>query len=44
MLEKYLDSQEIITKLLLNSIETNKLSQAYLFVCDDVEYIYNYSK
>lgn len=44
MLEKYLDSQEIVTKLLLNSIETNKLSQAYLFVCDDIEYIYKYAK
>ena len=44
MLEKYLDNQEIVTKLLLNSIETNKLSQAYLFVCDDIEYIYKYAK
>ena len=44
MLEKYLDNQEIVTKLLLNSIETNKLSQAYLFVCDDIEYIYTYAK
>ena len=44
MLEKYLDSQEIVTKLLLNSIETNKLSQAYLFVCDDIDYIYKYAK
>ena len=44
MLEKYLDSQEVVTKLLLNSIKSNKLSQAYLFVCDDVEYIYKYAK
>ena len=44
MLEKYLDDQEIVTKLLLNSIEIDKLSQAYLFVCDDIEYIYKYAK
>ena len=44
MLEKYLNSQEIVTKLLLNSIMTNKLSQAYLFVCDDIDYIYEYAK
>lgn len=44
MLEKYLDNQEIITKLLINSLDNNILSQAYLFVCDDVDYIYNYAK
>lgn len=44
MLEKYLDSQEIVTKLLLNSLNNNRLSQAYLFVCDDIDYIFYYSK
>ena len=44
MLEKYIDNQEIITKLLMNSLDNNILSQAYLFVCDDVDYIYNYAK
>ena len=44
MLEKYLDNQEIITKLLINSLKNNILSQAYLFICDDVDYIYNYAK
>ena len=44
MLEKYNIDQKIVTNLLLNSISNNKLSQAYLFVCDDVEYIYKYAK
>ena len=44
MLDKYLDNQEIVTKLLLKSLKDNKLVQAYLFVCDDVDYIYKYSK
>ena len=44
MLEKYLVEQEITTKLLLKSLEENRISQAYLFVCDDIEYIYNYAK
>ena len=44
MLEKYLDSQNIVTNLLLNSLKNNRLSQAYLFVCDDIDYILNYSK
>ena len=44
MLEKYLDSQEVVTRLLLKSIKDNKLVQAYLFVCDDIEYLFQYSK
>ena len=44
MLEKYLYSQEIITKLLINSLDNNKLSQAYLFVCSDINYSYEYAK
>ena len=44
MLDKYLDKQEIVTKLLLNSLEKNKISQAYLFVCDDIDYIFKYAK
>ena len=44
MLDKYIDSQEIVTSLLLKSLKNNKLVQAYLFVCDDVDYIYEYAK
>jgi len=44
MLQKYLNEQEIVTKLLLKGIKDNKLVQAYLFVCDDIDYIYNYAK
>ena len=44
MLDKYLDNQEIVTSLLLRSLNTKKLVQAYLFVCDDVDYIYEYAK
>ena len=44
MLEKYCFEQENITKILMHSIRSNKLSQAYLFVCDDINYLYNYAK
>ena len=44
MLEKYIKEQEIVTNLLTKSIKENKLVQAYLFCCDDVEYAYNYAK
>ncbi len=44
MLEKYEKTQQIVTKLLKESIKNNKIVQAYLFCCDDVEYAYNYAK
>lgn len=44
MLEKYIDEQEIVTKLLAQSLKEDKIVQAYLFCCDDINYIYNYSK
>lgn len=44
MLDKYLASQEVVTNLLLKSIKNNKLSQAYLFVCNDINFIYEYAK
>ena len=44
MLEKYIEEQETVTKLLKQSLENNKLVQAYLFVCDDINYIYEYAK
>ena len=44
MLDRYLNSQEIVTKLLMHSINDNKLSSAYLFVCDDIDFAFNYAK
>ncbi|MBO6195035.1 MAG: hypothetical protein J6O56_01665 [Bacilli bacterium] len=44
MLEKYIKEQEIVTNLLTRSIKEDKLVQAYLFCCDDVEYAYMYAK
>ena len=44
MLEKYMNEQEIVTKLLIQSLKENKVVQAYLFCCDDVNYIYEYAK
>lgn len=44
MLDKYMDEQEVITKLLTLSLNNNKLVQAYLFSSDDIEYIFNYAK
>ena len=43
MLEKYIDEQPLITTLLLNSIKTEKIVQAYLFVLDDMNYLMNYA-
>ena len=43
MLEKYLKEQPIVTKLLLNSINNNKLVQAYLFVSNDKSFLMQYS-
>ena len=43
MLEKYVETQPIITKLLLNSLENNKVVQAYLFVDDDSSFLMDYS-
>lgn len=44
MLDKYIIEQPIITDLLKKSLDTDKLVQAYLFNCDDINYIYNYAK
>lgn len=44
MLDKYIDEQKIVTKLLSSSLNNNKLVQAYLFSSDDIEYIFNYAK
>ncbi|MBP3634865.1 MAG: hypothetical protein J6J17_00185 [Bacilli bacterium] len=44
MLDKYYNDQEVVTKLLKKSLTNNKLVQAYLFCCDDIEYIFNYAK
>ena len=44
MLEKYIKEQEIVTNLLTRSIKEDRLVQAYLFCCDDVEYAYEYAK
>lgn len=44
MLEKYMNEQEVVTKLLIQSLKENKVVQAYLFCCDDVNYIYEYAK
>ena len=44
MLDKYLDEQKIITDLLIKSLNEKKIVQAYLFVCDDINYIYDYAK
>lgn len=44
MLDKYLEEQDIVTNLLIKSLNENKLVQAYLFSCDDINYIYNYAK
>lgn len=44
MLDKYLNQQDVVTKLLQKSLKSNKLVQAYLFYCDDIDYIYEYAK
>ena len=43
MLENYIDDQPIVTKLLLNSFENNKLVQAYLFVSNDKSFLLDYA-
>lgn len=43
MLENYIDEQPIVTKLLLNSFENNKLVQAYLFVSNDKSFLLDYA-
>ncbi len=44
MLEKYIETQNSVTTILTKSLKNNKLVQAYLFSCDDIEFIYNYAK
>ena len=43
MLENYIDDQPIVTKLLLNSFDNNKLVQAYLFVSNDKSFLLDYA-
>ena len=44
MLEEYLNDQNVVTKLLLDSIECEKTVQAYLFVCNDMNYLEKFAK
>lgn len=43
MLEKYLDEQPVVTKLLIESKKNNKLVQAYLLVSNDKSFLMQYS-
>ncbi|MBR2712962.1 MAG: hypothetical protein IKE73_04565 [Bacilli bacterium] len=43
MLEEYINSQPIATNLLINSINNNKLVQAYLFVSNDKVFLMAYA-
>ena len=43
MLENYIDIQPIVTKLLLNSFDNNKLVQAYLFSSNDKSFLLEYA-
>ena len=43
MLEDYIKEQPIITKLLINSIDNNKIVQAYLFVSNDKSFLMQFS-
>lgn len=43
MLENYIEYQPIVTKLLLNSFDNNKLVQAYLFSSNDKSFLLDYS-
>ena len=43
MLEEYVKKQPIITKLLINSINNNRIVQAYLFVSNDKSFLMDYS-
>ena len=43
MLEDYLDTQPIVTKLLLNSFKNDKLVQAYLFSSNDKSFLVEYA-
>ena len=43
MLEEYINSQPIATNLLINSINNNKLVQAYLFVSNDRVFLMAYA-
>ena len=43
MLEKYLELQPVVTKLLLQSKNNNKLVQAYLLVSNDKNFLMQFS-
>ena len=44
MLEDYLNEQKLATTILLDSLNNDKLVQAYLFVCNDINYLEDYAK
>lgn len=44
MLEKYKNTQDLVTTVLQKSLKNNKLVQAYLFSSNDIDFIYNYAK
>ena len=43
MLEDYLNDQKLVTKILLDSLNNEKLVQAYLFSCNDIKYLEEYA-
>ena len=43
MLEDYLNEQKLLTKILLDSLNNDKLVQAYLLTCNDLEYLEKYA-
>ena len=43
MLEDYLNEQKLVTKILLDSLNNDKLVQAYLLTCNDLEYLEKYA-
>lgn len=44
MIQKYKEEQFLITTLLSNAIENDKIVQAYMFNCNDINYIMEYAK
>ena len=43
MLEDYLNEQKLVTKILLDSLNNDKLVQAYLLTCNDLDYLEKYA-
>lgn len=44
MIEKYKQDQKFIITLLDNELKNDKIVQAYMFCCNDIDYIFNFSK